>query len=280
MPELPEVETIRRGLQEYLVGHVIQEIYIKDSRIFASDSSLIVDTPITNVGRMGKGLVVQFANEYALAIHLKMTGQLIYQSPVTSRLSLSAKVGGKLPNKYTRVIFELDQRGTLFYNDVRRFGWMKVAKQDEIKNLPFFKALGPEPFKDLTLEYFKKITSLLNTPIKNLLMDQSRIGGIGNIYANDALWEAKIDPRRKASDLNNSEKERLYFAIHDVITFSITQGAASDTNYVNALGEEGGYQKYFKVYSRAGEKCKRCSGIITRIKLSGRGTFFCDSCQK
>lgn len=280
MPELPEVETIRRGLQQYLVGHIVQEIYIKDARIFTGDKEEILDTPITQIDRFGKGLVVQFKNGYALAIHLKMTGQLIYQSPATQHITISSKAGEKLPNKYTRVIFELDKGGVLFYNDVRRFGWIKVVKHQNIQELPFFRELGPEPFKDLSFEYFTKTLSSLNTPIKTLLMDQSRIGGIGNIYANDALWEAEISPKRKASNLTLVEKERLYKAIHDVMAFSIEHGAASDNNYVDALGQDGRYQEHFKVYNRAGTACPRCGITIERVKIGGRGTFFCPGCQK
>ncbi len=224
--------------------------------------------------------MIGFKNGFAIAAHLKMTGQFIYQSPEVGNRKISEKAGGKLPNKYTRLIFELDKRGVLYYNDVRRFGWMKIVKREDIQKLPFFKELGPEPFRDLTFEYFSKMLSSLNTPVKPLLMDQSRIGGVGNIYANDALWEAGVNPRKKAADLSQTEKERLYKAIHDVMEFSIEHGAASDNNYVDALGQEGRYQEHFKVYNRAGQACDRCGRLIERIKLGGRGTFFCPHCQK
>lgn len=291
MPELPEVETIRRGLQQYLVGHTIQEVYIKDRKLLSDDTIHLIDGKVEKIDRIGKGLIIVLNNGYSIAIHVKMTGQLIYQSLKTKDIALSPKVGGKLPNKYTRAIFELDSGAVLFYNDVRRFGWMKVLPSKEIGNLPFFNEMGPEPFvgsllraspdnpRRLTIEYFKKMLSMFNTPIKTLLMDQQRIGGIGNIYANDALWEARIDPRRKSSSLTDKEKESLFSAIHEVMEFSIEHGAASDSSYVDALGQDGRYQEHFKVYGRVGEQCDRCGAKIQRIKLGGRGTFLCPVCQ-
>ena len=278
MPELPEVETIKRGLSKYLICHTIQDIQILDPLRFSGDVHDLIGREVVDIRRRGKGLVIDFDENISLAIHVKMTGQLIYRGEQTKKILLSPKVK-ILPNAHTRVIFHLDQDAHLYYNDIRRFGWMKIVPTDAIETIPFFKTLGPEPFADLTLEYFECIVLSAKVPIKTLLLDQHKIGGIGNIYANDALYEAKIDPRRAANTLTKDEISRLYTAIHQVMAFSIEHGAASDTNYVDALGQDGRYQDHFKVYGRVGEKCDRCGGAIERIVVGGRGTFICAKCQ-
>lgn len=282
MPELPEVETVKRGLQKYLVGHRIIDIQILDLLRFTGDSKKIIGSIVDKVQRRGKGLIIEMDNGYALAAHFKMTGQLIYRGKKTQNVTLSQKVKS-LPNSHTRVIFHLDQEAHLYYNDVRRFGWIKILPINSITTIPFFKTLGPEPFgeKDnlLTIHYFTNLLNSNKLPIKTLLLDQQKIGGIGNIYANDALYVASIDPRRSANTLNISEIQNLFSAIHEVMEFSITHGAASDTNYVDALGQDGRYQDHFKVYGRSGERCERCNTVIERVVIGGRSTFICRVCQ-
>lgn len=280
MPELPEVETIRRGLLKYLVGHTIKEVVLNDPRLFTGNIGVIKGAKVLNVERRGKGLIITFDNGYALAVHVKMTGQFIFRSPKTSHFIVSSKVGGILPNQHTRAIFTLDYQATLFYNDVRRFGWMKLVKKEDVMKIPFFAQMGPEPLNDLTPTGFATILKSHTIPVKTLLMDQKKIGGVGNIYANDALWEAKIDPRRRTSSLSEKEIHLLFKALHDVLKFSIDHGAASDANYVDALGQDGRYQEHFKVYRRTNLPCSRCSSVIERITLGGRGTFFCPQCQQ
>ena len=199
MPELPEVETIRLGLQKYVVGKTIENVEIRLPKILSGDPKEIVGAKIIDVRRFGKGLVIDLDNNHSIAIHIKLTGQFIYRDSETSSLKLSPKTGGTLPNKWTHVIFKLSKSAVLYYNDLRQFGWIRIVKSDKIKEISFFKDLGPEFFKDLTFEKFSNITSKSNLKIKVLLMDQKRMSGIGNIYANDALFDAKIDPRRSAS---------------------------------------------------------------------------------
>jgi formamidopyrimidine-DNA glycosylase len=281
MPELPEVETIRLGLTKYLVGHKIVDVQIKIPKMFFGNKNDIIGAKITGLKRIGKALTIELDNDFVLAVHLKMTGQLIYQDQKTINNKLSKKVGGPtLPSGYSHIIFTLDNNAFLFYNDLRQFGWIKVVKKDELMQIPFFKEMGPEPFKDLTLEKFEKIISKSNLTIKVLLMDQKKIGGIGNIYANDALFDAGIDPRRKAKGLKNEEIEKLYGSILKVLQKSLDYGGSSDENFVNALGQEGNYQKHALVYGKAGERCMSCKGIIQKIQLGGRGTYFCPKCQK
>lgn len=280
MPELPEVETIRLGLQKHLVGHKIKSIQIKTPKMFVGSPEKIIGVKITSLKRIGKGLIIELDNDFVLAVHLKMTGQLIYQDEKTKNIALSVKTGGTtLPSKYSHIIFTLDNGAFLYYNDLRRFGWIKVVKKDQLMQIPFFKEMGPEPLKDLTFEKFEKIISNSSLVVKVLLMDQKKIGGIGNIYANDALFKAKIDPRRKAKTLSFREIKKLYEAILQVLRKSLEYGGSSDENFVNALGQEGNYQNHTLVYGREGEKCPDCDGAIKKIKLGGRGTYFC-SCQK
>ncbi len=281
MPELPEVETIKLGLQKYLVGHTIEKVEVRLRKIVQGDPQKIIGARITDIKRFGKGLVIELSNGYVIAIHIKMTGQLIYRgNDITKNFHPSLKLGGQVPNNWTHVIFTLDKQAHLYYNDIRQFGWIKIVKLEESKELPFFKELGPEPLKDLTLGKFTAIVQAAKGPIKPLLMDQKKIGGIGNIYANDALWEAKIDPGRKADSLSDEETKKLFAAIEFVLKKSLSLGGASEVNFVNALGEEGGYQHHFLVYGQKGMPCKRCGAIIEKITLGGRGTFYCPNCQK
>lgn len=285
MPELPEVETIKLGLQKYIVGKTIEDVEVRLRRIFSGDEKNIVNAKITGVERFGKGLVINLNNGYSIAAHIKLTGQFIYRDSTTSNIKLSSKVGEKLPNKFTHVMFKLDKNAFLHYNDIRQFGWIKVLKTKDLKTIPFFKDLGPEPLPSsgqaaLTLNLFEKIVKSSNVAIKPLIMDQKKIGGIGNIYANDALFWAKIHPERKAKDLKNNEIKELYNAILYVLKKGLKNGGASELNYVNALGQEGKYQHHFLAYAQDGKPCSRCKNIIKKITLGGRGTYFCESCQK
>ena len=157
--------------------------------------------------------------------------------------------------------------------------WSFIKKSD-VQNLPFFKEMGPEPLKDLTFSKFAKIIKGSNSPIKIVLMDQKKIGGIGNIYANEALFLAKIDPKTKTGNLSEKQLNKLYGSILEVLKRGIKYGGSSDINFVNALGEDGNYQNHFLVYARKGEKCINCTGKIEKIMLGGRGTYFCPECQK
>lgn len=286
MPELPEVETIRLGLQKYLVGKTIVDVEVRLRRIFSGDEKNIIGAKITGINRFGKGLVINLNNGYSIAVHIKLTGQFVYRDAQTASVKLSPKVGAQIPNKFTHIIIKLKTQNSkvgdayLYYNDIRQFGWIKVIKTSDLKSISFFKDLGPEPFKDLTFDLFEKIIKSSNVAIKPLIMDQKKIGGIGNIYANDALFEAKIDPRRKAKTLKPEEIKKFYNSILKVLKIGLENGGASELNYVNALGQEGKYQHHFLAYSRDGKKCVRCGSIMKKITLGGRGTYFCGVCQR
>jgi formamidopyrimidine-DNA glycosylase len=289
MPELPEVETIKRGLQKYIIGRTIDTIVLYLPKLFSGEPQFLSGAKVTDVRRFGKGLVIDFSNDYSLAIHIKMTGQLIFRGEEIDERYDSQKIGC-LPGPFTHIIIRFRDGSSLYYNDIRQFGWMKLVKTKEIANMQFFRDLGLEPplltrstqqgKKYLTYKIFSQILNTTKKPIKVLLMDQKKIAGIGNIYANDALFVAQIDPRRSACSLSKKEKDRLFEAIKKVLNEGIRLGGASDRQYVNILGQTGKYQHVFKVYGKEGKPCSRCGNLIKRIKQGGRSTFFCYFCQK
>ena len=282
------METIRLGLQKYLVGHKIIDVEVRLKKMVTGDPKNIIGAKVKSVERFGKGLVINLNNGYSIAAHIKLTGQFVYRDSITSKLKMSSKVGKEIPNKFTHVIFKLDKNANLYYNDIRQFGWIKVLKTKDLKTIPFFKDLGPEPPVAkamegqalLTFNKFKEIISKSSVAIKSLLLDQKKIGGIGNIYANDGLFEAKINPRRKAKTLTDLEIKKLYDSILKVLKKGLENGGASELNYVNALGQEGKYQHHFLAYGQDGKPCVRCGTVMKKITLGGRGTYFCPVCQK
>ncbi len=299
MPELPEVETIRRGLEKYLVGKSISDIEIRYERIFNGEPKDILESEIVGVRRFGKGLVIDFANDLSIVAHVKMTGQFIFVSDKQKAISdkqeikknfhPSIALPEKLPHKHTHVIFHLSaighkSFGVLYFNDIRKFGWIKIVKTQDVHALSFFKSLGKElPLKGLlgtlSLQEFEEIILSSSVPIKTLTMDQQKIAGVGNIYANDALFLAKIDPRRKAKSLEKDEIALLYRSLIDVLEKGIEHGGASEVNFIQVDGGKGEHQNHFEVYGRAGEKCANCGTPIERIVVGGRGTFYCPLCQ-
>jgi len=280
MPELPEVETIRLQLEKFLIGHRILDIRINTAKIFPDDKNLIINSKITSIDRYGKALIINLDNHYSLMIHLKMTGQLIYRGSGLKHPKLSKNVGS-LPNKHTHVIFDLDKNANLFFNDLRKFGYIKILKSSEVASQKFISNLGPEPMKDLTPKYFQNKLAKSSQKIKLFLLDQKKISGIGNIYANDALWLAKISPKRPSNKITKSESKVLLKAIETVLKNGLKYSGASDNSYVTATGEEGSYQDHFLVYGKKGELCpNKCGAKIERILLGGRGSFYCLKCQK
>ena len=228
-------------------------------------------------------------NGFSIVSHIKLTGQFIYRGPNLKKISeLSRKVVGGLGGKHTHVTFDLDRGGKLYYNDVRRFGWIKVVKTKDVSEVPFIKKLGPEPFgsargkpSKLTLELFIEILSRSSRPIKILLMDQEKIGGVGNIYAHDALWLAKINPKPPAEQLSNQTSKLLFNSILHVLKEGLKSGGASELAYVTPDGKEGSYQEHTLAYGKEEEPCQRChKAKFEKFFLGGRGTYFCPVCQK
>lgn len=284
MPELPEVESIRKQLDKFLKGHTVQSIEVKNRRIFQGDEKEVIGAKFIGARRFGKVTVLDLDNNKSLAIHVKMTGQLIYRGPnLPNPPRMSSKVsGGTPPSAHTHVVFDLDKGGVLYYNDFRRFGWIKILSTDKVEDKgEFIGKLGPEPFSGLTFEYFQETLSKTRRTIKVLVMDQQKIAGVGNIYANDALFLSHIDPTRPANSLTPEEQKSLYDAIHEVLKKGMKYGGSSENSFVTPDGQEGEYQRHTLVYGRQGQICSNCKkDKIIKNMLGGRGTYFCPSCQK
>ncbi len=266
MPELPEAETIKRELKKTVLGKKISAVIINNPKVIKEPkekdfTSGLKGAIIKNILRKGKLLILELSTKKSLTVHLKMTGQLIYPG--------NAKQG--------RVSFRFSDGKFLDFNDRRLMGELRLV--DNWRSLKFVKELGPEPF-DMTESQFKKILSGRKTKIKPLIMDQKIISGVGNLYAAEALFKAKISPLRTASSLSEKEKSALFEAIKTVLSNAIKQGGSSVDQYVRLSGRQGGYVKYLKVYDREGEPCFVCGATIKRIAFAGRGTYFCPKCQK
>lgn len=289
MPELPEVETVRIGLQEFLADQTIKSVDCDWPKSLPISQELIksnlIGAKIYRVDRRGKLIIIPLSKGYSLLIHLKMTGQLVY------RPNKGKGFGGghptdslidKLPDKSTRVTIKLSD-GTLFFNDQRKFGWVKLEPTKDLeKNNAFLQKLGPEPLEDsYTFEQFKAaIQKRSKTSIKAAILDQTVLAGVGNIYADEALFAARIHPATKVGLVSTIKLKRLYEAIREVMKLSISLGGSSDRNYVDAKGNKGSYLKFAKVFRREGQECPKCGGKIVKIRVAGRGTHICPKCQK
>lgn len=282
MPELPEVEAIKLQLARFLKGHKIISMDVRSRKTFQGDEEKIIGAKFLETRRFGKVTVIDLSNGYSILTHVKLTGQYIYRGPnLKHPESLSPKVTGGVPGPHTLVIFNLDKKGELYYNDVRRFGWIRIVKTSEVESEPFIKKLGPEPLKDLTFKKFEEILSKTARQIKVVLMDQSKISGVGNIYANDALWLAKINPKTPANKLKSDSVKKLFDAILKVLKEGIKYGGASELAFVTPDGTEGSYQKHTLAYGHEGEPCERChKATFKKFFLGGRGTYICPVCQK
>lgn len=274
MPELPEVETIKIQLEKFIVGSVIKSVEIRN-RKYEINSKDIINQKIISIRRFAKILSIDLDNNFSIMIHVKLTGQLIYRGEKLQSDKLSTKVIGGLGGKHTHLIFHLNN-GDLYYNDVRQFGWVRILKSQAVDAVTVL-----EPLKDLTLEKFKEILGKTKRNIKVVLMDQAKIGGVGNIYANDALWLSQIDPRKPAGQLDSEATRRLFEAIQTVLKAGLKYGGASELAFVTPDGAEGEYQNHTLVYGHTGEICSRCKKEkITKYFLGGRGTYVCTNCQK
>lgn len=273
MPELPEVETIKHQLARLINGFKIREIEVVQRKSFIGDADLFRGVRITDVRRFGKMLVVDTNRVVSLVVHLKMTGQLIFQ-----KLDFRSQISeGKLPNKFTRVIIYFTDGSRLFFNDLRRFGWIKAMKLTDLKEK--LKKIGPDPLK-ITGDVFYQILLNSKKPVKLILMDQEKLAGVGNIYANESLFLAKINPRMASNKIKKAKANLLLNSLQKTLAKGIKWGGASDNNYLNAFGEKGEMQEHFLVYGKEGEHCiNKCGGNIIRIKQGGRSSFFCPKCQ-
>lgn len=288
MPELPEVETVRRGLERLLPGRQIAEVQFDWPKSFPNADGdvrqFMVGATVRTVKRRAKVLLVELSSQYSLVIHLKMTGQLVYRggSEQFGAGHPSASLVGELPDKSTRVTITFQDGSRLFFNDQRKFGWMRLMPTVEVMNLDFFRKIGPEPLS-AAFDWQAMRERLLkrpNTSIKAALLDQSVIAGVGNIYADEALWGAKIHPAVVTKSLTARQFHKLYDELVYVLRLSIEKGGSTDKNYVDAEGKRGSYLDFARVFRREGQACPRCGTIIVKSRVAGRGTHWCPVCQK
>jgi len=272
MPELPEVETIRRQLLAKIKGKKIKSVEVKLARMVNVPAKefekKVAGARVTNLRRRSKILILDLSGGQSIAVHLKMTGQLIY----------NGKEGIGKPH----IIYTFSDGHELKHYDFRLFGYAKLMKTDEVESFLAKGNFGPEALDPkFSQEDFKNLLAKKpNAKIKPLLMDQKFIAGIGNIYAQEACFCAKILPARIVSTLTPGEIKNLYLCLGKILSAAIEQHGTSVDSYVDALGEKGSYAPLLKVYGREGEKCFGCGGKVKTIKLAGRGTSFCSSCQK
>lgn len=275
MPELPEVETVRKQLNDRLVGKIIRKITVFNPKSFTGDPLRVTGNKITGTDRFGKMIVVKWGEEQVMGVHLKMSGQLIFAPAKHQEITL-------MNPKHIRVRIDFDDDSSLFFVDQRKFGWMRVMSRDQLQAMSFIKKLGPEPWDISDRDFFQKL-QVKSKSIKVTLTDQETVSGIGNIYANDGLWVSGIHPARIAKTLSRKEADLLRKSLVTVLKEGIRYGGSTgqDGKYVHVNGESGKYQHHFKVYARNGQNCLRGDGgIIQKIQLGGRGAYFCPKCQK
>lgn len=290
MPELPEVETIKKGLVELIIGKKIKTIAVLDSpkSLRASKNDLdafVINHKIFNINRRGKALIIALDSDYVFLVHLRMTGQLVYRE---KDFNFGAghpndSLIGNLPDKTTRIIVEFTDDSKLFFNDQRKFGYFKLMPKDEVENDSFIKKLGPEPLgvnKSITEQFIKRIRKRNNSAVKAAILDQSVIAGIGNIYADEALFLAKVHPASKVKDLTDDELALILESAIKVMKLSIKLGGSTDKNYIDAKGNRGIYLNFANVFRREGQPCKNHPDVlIEKIRIAGRGTHICPAEQ-
>ena len=288
MPELPEVETIRAGLAKLLPGRIVKDVWYDWEKSFPNAppdvARFLVGAKIEKVRRRAKVLIIELSGGWALIIHLKMTGQLVFVGK-DKRFGAghpNDDMLAELPVKSTRVILDFTDGSKLFFNDQRKFGWMRLMPALEIPEIDFFKKVGPEPLDDdFTVDKFiERLARRKNTNIKAALLDQSVVAGIGNIYADESLWSAKIHPTTPVNDVPKTKLVLLYNAVREILNLSIAKGGSTDRNYVDAEGKKGSYLAFANVFRRTGEPCPRCGRPIEKLRVAGRGTHVCPHCQK
>lgn len=323
MPELPEVETVRRGLHELIIGRTIKTVQEFESpKSFPNApgdvAQFFIGASIIDVRRRAKVLLLDLSSDYTLVVHLKMTGQLVFvrdarnvqtkpSETASRRVPLAYAAGetrvadvsddlperfgaghpndsliGELPDRSTRVAIELVDGSYLYFNDQRKFGWMKLFPTLEVPNIDFMKKVGPEPLEDsfTAKEFIQRIRRRNGTTIKAAILDQTVLAGVGNIYADESLWGAKIHPALRVRDVTDKQLTVLLKEIKYVMNLAIEKGGSTDKNYVNAEGKRGSYIDFARVFRKEGEPCPRHPDVLVeKIRVAGRGTHICPVCQ-
>lgn len=287
MPELPEVETVRRGLHRLIIGRTITAVRNDSAKSFpnseADVSQFVITARITDVRRRAKVLLIDLDSNYTLVIHLKMTGQLVFVG--AERFGAghpTDSLVGELPDRSTRVTIDFADGTHLYFNDQRKFGWVKLYPTVEVPNIDFMKKVGPEPLEDdfTPQVFYDRLQRRQNTTIKAAILDQTVLAGVGNIYADEGLWSAKIHPATRVKDVSRSQIDDLWREIRDVMSLAIEKGGSSNHTYINAEGKKGSYMDFARAFRREGQPCPRHPDVmIEKTKVAGRGTHTCPVCQ-
>jgi formamidopyrimidine-DNA glycosylase len=288
MPELPEVETVRRGLERLIIGKVVKGVRCIDSpKSFPNDPTEVelqlIGAGVVALRRRAKVLLIDLSTNYTLVTHLKMTGQIVFRSG-GERFGAghpNDSLIGDLPDRSTRIVYEFTDGSYLYFNDQRKFGWMKLYPTPEVPNIDFMRKVGPEPLEDtLTAdEFVARVRRRNSTTIKAAILDQTVIAGVGNIYADESLWGTKLHPATRVRDVSDDSLRQLLDEIRIVMNIAIEKGGSTDRNYVNAEGKKGSYIDFARVFRREGLDCPRCGATIEKTRVAGRGTHFCPVCQ-
>ena len=286
MPELPEVETVKRGLSKLIVRKQITKATSDNFKSFPNlppeIKAFLLGARIVAVRRRAKVMVIGRDTNYSLVVHLKMTGQLVYRGEENWGAGHpNDSLIGDLPDKTTHAELEFSDGSKLFFNDQRKFGWMKLLATPLVEDLPFFQTVGPEPLtKQFTAEVLAtRLQRRAKSCIKAVLLDQTTVAGLGNIYVDESLFLSRIHPETLTAELTSEQIERLTDNIKQVLQQSIDAGGSSSRNYVDADGKRGNYLDGAYVYGRAGLPCRLCGTPITKLKVAGRGTHICPVCQ-
>lgn len=314
MPELPEVETIRRGLDPLICGQKITKVEVLCDKSFVGDPAAVAGRTVRALRRFGKALIIDLSGDLSLMVHLRMTGQLIFDGAKHSANQRATKARSAddnsaedsaaedsaaedltakrfaaghpsenfvaaLPNRQTRVILHF-AHGTLYFNDQRKFGFIKVLATSAVEDDDFIRKLAKEPWDMTTAEFYDQLQRHKNSVIKAVLLDQSIIAGLGNIYADESLFMSHIHPERRAGTISRAEATELLEAARAVMTRSIESGGSTMATYVRADGTRGNYlEKFAQVFRREGQPCPRCGTEIVKTRVAGRGTHLCPTCQ-
>lgn len=282
MPELPEVETIKCGLNNFVLNKKINKVVVLNEKSLRGNKNFVEGQRIVALKRRGKALLVQLENNFWLMIHLRMTGQLIYVG--NERFAAGHPDGGfveTMPGRHTRVYFEFEDGTQLFFNDQRKFGFVAVLDELGVATDAFLLKLGPEPWAMTNEDFWQMLQRHLAAPIKATILDQKNIAGVGNIYADEACFYAQILPWRKVETLMRAEADLLLEGICRTMQASIDSGGSTMKDYVRADGTKGNYlEKFAQVFRREEQVCRRCGEEIQKTRVAGRGTHYCAGCQK
>ncbi len=289
MPELPEVEVVKKSLEKEISNLTIKNVQIRDGnlryKVKKHDINKIIGLKILKIRRKSKYLLFFLSKNFVLLIHFGMTGKFLLEkkNQKKQRTSFYYDIKKNETNKHDRLIFFLNNNIKLIYNDIRKFGFIKVVSTNKINSNRHIRILGPEPLGQLfNFEYFKRYIIKKKQVVKNLLMDQKFISGLGNIYVNEVLFLSKINPNRKIRKLRAFEIDEIIRNTKLVLKKAISLGGSSIKNFSYKTGQKGSFQQHFNVYGKKGNNCSnyKCNGIIKKIKITNRASFFCTKCQK